>query len=92
MPLVVSRLSGGLVEVWGMVRPASGRVRPSVRVSSGGAYTTAARPLTNPAGYFRIRLRRPGAERLRYRLEWKTATETLRSRVAKAGRPIGYLD
>ena len=92
MPLVVTRLSGGLVEVWGMVRPATGRVRPSVRVSSGGAYTTAARPLTNPAGYFRIRLRRPGAERLRYRLEWRTGSETLRSRVARAGRPIGYLD
>lgn len=91
MPLVVTRLSRGLVEVWGMVRPARGRVRPSVRVSSGGTFATAARPRTNPSGYFRIRLRRPGAERLRYRLEWRTPTGTLRSRVARAGRPIRYL-
>jgi len=95
VPLVVTKLSRGLVEVWGMVRPATGRVRPSLGVagSGGGRFTTVERPLLNSAGYFRIRLRRPGAERLRYRLELKRpGHETLRSRVARAGKPIRYLD
>ena len=94
-PLVVTRLAPGLVEVWGMVRPADGRVRPKVTASgaAGAGSSTVARPLTNPKGYFRIRLRRPGAERLRYRVEWQTSDGSMvRSRVAKAGRPIRYLD
>lgn len=93
MPLVISRLAADSVEVWGQVRPARGRVRPTVRVSSGGGYRKAAKPLTNATGYFRIRVRRRAASRLRYRLEWRSPTgEVLRSRVARAGRKIRYLE
>jgi hypothetical protein len=92
MPLVASRLARGVVEVWGMVRPATGQVRPALRASGSDGFTTVARPLTNPSGYFRIRLRRANAERLRYRLEWRAPTgETFRSRVARPGNPIRYL-
>ena len=93
MPLVVTRISAGLVEVWGMVRPAQGPVRAVVAATDGGGFSTVARPLTNASGYFRIRLRRSDAEDLRYRLEWKSPSgETIESRVATAGRPIQYLD
>jgi len=91
MPLTVTRLSPTLVEVWGAARPATGRVRVDVRASSGGRFTRVARPATNPAGYFRIRLRRSGAARLRYRTEWTSAAgELMRSRVARPGAPIRY--
>jgi hypothetical protein len=93
MPLVVTKLSPGVVEVWGMVRPARGRVRAVVAASAGDGFATVARPLTNPAGYFRIRLRRRDAESMRYRLEWKSPSgEVFESRVATAGRKIQYLD
>ena len=91
MPLTVSRLSPSLVEVWGAARPATGRARVNVTASSGGAFTRVATPTTNPAGYFRIRLRRANAARLRFRTEWRSGGgELMRSRVARAGAPIRY--
>lgn len=94
MPIVVTRLTNDLVEVWGQARPANGRV--TVRVSSigaGGAAAQVAAPRTNPAGYFRIRLRRPGAARLAYQVRWTDPADgtVLKSRVARAGAPIHYL-
>lgn len=90
MPLVVTKLSGDLVEVWGHVRPARGRVRLSV-TTVGSSRTTVARPRTNSAGYFRILLRRRDAARLRYRLEWSSPDGgVLRSRIARAGPRIRY--
>ena len=88
MPLVVTKLSPSLVEVWGQVRPAEGRVR--VEVTASGARV--GRPLTNASGYYRFKVRRGGAARLRYRAEWTSpdTDETMRSRVASAGRPIAY--
>lgn len=94
MPLVVSRLGRGRVEVWGQVRPAEGRVRARVRlVRRGRLGRTVRRPRTNPAGYYRFRLRRRDVARLRLRAEWESPDgETMRSRVARAGRPIAYLE
>jgi len=90
MPLVVTRLARDLVEVWGQARPASGPVRLSV-MTVGSSRGPVARPRTNSTGYFRIRLRRRDAARLRYRLEWQNPDGKLfRSRVARAGRPIRY--
>lgn len=89
MPLVVSRLAPNRVEVWGQVRPASGRTRAVVEIAGRGAVVR--RPRTNPAGYYRFVLRRAGAARLRFRASWTDRDgETLRSRVASAGRPIKY--
>ncbi len=89
MPLVTTRLDSDRVEVWGQVRPASGRVRVTVANARSGAML--GRPLTNAAGYYRFVVRRDGAARLRYRASWTTPDgETLRSRLAAAGRPIKY--
>jgi len=92
MPLVVSRAPGGGVEVWGQVRPAEGRVRAAiVGAPRGGRYSVLRRPTTNRSGIFRIFVRRPGARALRYQLRWREpGGEQLRSRVARAGRPIRY--
>ncbi|MEX1143088.1 MAG: hypothetical protein WD993_09860 [Thermoleophilaceae bacterium] len=91
MPLVVSKLRRHLVEVWGQVRPADGRVRARVEIVREGAARTVRRPRTNAAGYYRFRLRRRNAHRLRYRAGWVSPEgETMRSRVASAGRPIKY--
>ncbi|CAN5554513.1 hypothetical protein BH20ACT19_BH20ACT19_10400 [soil metagenome] len=92
MPLVVSRAAGGAVEVWGRVRPAPGRARPTiVATRPGGRFRRVRRPLTNRSGIFRVIVRRPGAQRLRYQLRWRDRSgEQLRSRVARAGRPIRY--
>jgi len=89
MPLVVTRLDANRVEVWGQVRPASGRTRLVVQNARSGA--ALARPRTNAAGYYRFVLRRGGAANLRFRATWTAdGGETLRSRVAAAGRPIKY--
>jgi hypothetical protein len=89
MPLVVTELSPSLVEVWGTVRPAEGRVRLEIEVIGPGGMRTVRRPLTNRSGYYRFKLRRRHAPDLRYRAGWVSPTaETMHSRVASAGRPI----
>lgn len=101
MPLVVTKISSGEVEVWGQVRPARGRVRPSIYAARrGGSFSRMRRVRTNPAGYFRVIVRRRGASRLRWQTRWRSpatldgylSMEELRSRVAAAGRKIGYLE
>ena len=89
MPLVVSRLDADRVEVWGQVRPAGGRTRVVVEIAGRG--TVVGRRATNAAGFYRFVVRRPGAARSRYSASWTApGGETLRSRVASAGRPIKY--
>jgi hypothetical protein len=92
MPLVVTRLADDRVEVWGQVRPASGRARPVVEIASGaGKGAVVGQPLTNARGYYRFVLRRRGAAGLRLRARWTDPDgDTLRSRVAAAGKPIKY--
>jgi hypothetical protein len=91
LPIVVSRLGGGRVEVWGQVRPAEGRVTLRVQVQRGGTWRTVATPRTNATGYFRFRRRASAATR--WRLEWDAPNgETMRSRIASAGRRIRYLE
>ena len=91
LPLVVSKLGRGRVEVWGQVRPADGVATPRVQVERGGAWTTVATPRTNAAGYFRLTRRASAATR--WRLEWDgPGGEVMRSRIASAGRKIRYLE
>lgn len=91
IPITVSRLGRGQVEVWGLVRPAEGPVAVRVQVLRGGTWTTVATPRTNASGYFRIRRR--SVRTTRWRLEWDGPSgEVMRSRVATAGRRIRYLD
>ena len=99
MPIVASRYSNSLVEVWGQVRPVRRRVRPRVYTVRNGKRRLIARPRTNRAGYFRFFVRRKGATKLRFRsqfqlrpAEYVTPGEAvIRSRVAKVGRRIAYL-
>ena len=93
MPLVISKLSRNLVEVWGQVRPAEGRTTATLTLSpsAGRAYAAIAKISTNREGYFRIRLRRRNAALMRYRTEWQGPGGTLRSRAAEAGRMPHYL-
>ena len=99
MPIVASRYSSSLVEVWGQVRPVERRVRPRVYTVRNGKRRLVARPRTNRAGYFRFFVRRRGATKLRFQsqfqlqpAEYVTPGEAvIRSRVAKVGRRIGYL-
>ncbi len=100
LPLVVTRLSRGAVEVWGQVRPARGRTLATITAARPGSRFRAVRRVrTNRSGYFRVVVRRPGAARLLWQLRWTGRTlidgyftrERQRSRVATAGRRIGYL-
>lgn len=99
MPIVASRYSESLVEVWGQVRPVKRRVRPRVYTVRNGNRRLIARPGTNRAGYFRFFVRRKGATKLRFQsqfqlrpAEYVTPGEAvLRSRVATVGRRIRYL-
>ena len=90
MPIVVSRLSGGRVEVWGQVRPADKRTTATVTVSPGPGQPFAAvtQAATNDAGYFRLRLRRAGATRALWRIEWTSPSGT----VSQPGRQGGPAD
>ncbi len=89
MPLVATKLAADRVEVWGQVRPATGRVRVTVANARTGA--TVGRPTTNAAGYYRFTLRGKAAVGARYRASWTDAAgERLRSRVAAPGQPIEY--
>ncbi|MGI8845474.1 MAG: hypothetical protein ACR2HC_04760 [Thermoleophilaceae bacterium] len=93
MPLVVTRLAGNKVEVWGQVRPARGRTTPVVSVAktSKGPFKRASAPRTNASGYFRISFKRRGAAALHYRTTWRNpAGLTFTSRTATAGRVIRY--
>lgn len=92
MPLVVTRLSAGSVEVWGQVRPAVDRTEVTVAVARGrGGFAPLRRPRTNASGYFRVRVRTRNAARLRYQLRWRSPEGELHaSRVAAAGKRIRY--
>lgn len=94
MPIVVTALARRGVEVWGQVRPAHGRVAAEVELlaRSGGQVRATLRVATNASGYFRLKVRRRDAARLRYRARWRTVFGDLTSRVARPGRPVRYFD
>ncbi len=92
MPLVVTKLADNQVEVWGQVRPANFRTRVALFAArKGGRYVRIGSPRTNASGYFKLRVRRGQAARLRYRTTWASPNgETFPSRTAVAGRKIKY--
>ena len=95
IPLVVTKLAPGEVEVWGQARPAEGRTTMSIRASKGPRRRAKVlrRVRTNSAGYFRVRLRMKNAEHMRYRLAWRSPSGTVMlSRRARAGRRLRYLE
>lgn len=99
MPIVVTRRSASLVEVYGQVRPArqarliNAFAAPELQFAPrGGSFRTIRRPGLNPVGIFRIDVRRSGAAAGRWRLKWNNTLigETSYSRVATAGKPLRY--
>lgn len=94
MPLVVTELGRDRVEIWGMVRPAPGKARAVVSAAPrrrGAAAQTVRTTVTRANGYFRIRLNRRNAARLRYRTQWTDLSGAeISSRWATAGRKIRY--
>jgi hypothetical protein len=94
MPIYVTKLAANRVEVWGQVRPAERRTVVTILAASrGGKARVIGRPRTNPAGFFRVRIRRGSAAKLVYRTRWTSPTgEVSHSRRASAGRRIKYLE
>jgi hypothetical protein len=99
LPIVVTRRSSSLVEVYGQVRPArrarlmSAFSAPELQFARpGGAFTTVARPSVNSVGIFRVNQRRGGAASGRWRIRWQNSVigAPSFSRVAKAGAPLRY--
>ena len=94
MPLVVTKLSDDQVEVWGQVRPSNDRTQVALFAARKGAkFAQIAAPRTNASGYFKLRVRRPGAAGLRYLTAWAAPNgETFPSRTATAGPRIRYYE
>ena len=98
VPLVVTRRSASLVEVYGEVRPhrvlSGGPVtRVAIQVSqNGGAFTTVKSQPTNARGFLKLNIRRSGAARARWRLVWQNVdtAEFVNSRIATAGKALRY--
>lgn len=99
IPIVVTKRSANSVEVYGQARPS--RLLPggpvtqvAIQVSdAGGAFTTAAQPLTNSRGIFLVNLNRAGASRANWRISWENLDtgQFFTSRVATAGKRLRYL-
>jgi hypothetical protein len=99
LPIVVTRRSQSLVEVYGQVRPArqarlaNAFSAPELQFAPrGGRFRTIKRPRLNPVGIFRINIRRGGADKGRWRIKWSNGLidGVSYSRVARAGKPMRY--
>lgn len=99
LPIVVTKKSSTLVEVYGQVRPArQARLAnvfsaPELQFAPpGGGFATIKRPGLNSVGIFRTNIRRGGAAAGRWRIKWQNGLigDVSYSRVAKAGKALRY--
>jgi len=99
LPIVVTRKSSSLVEVYGQVRPArqarlaNAFSAPELQFAPRGrGFATIRRPGINRVGIFRVDIRRGGAAAGRWRIKWQNGLigGTSYSRVAKAGKALRY--
>ena len=99
LPIVVTRKSPSLVEVYGQVRPARQArlanvfAAPELQFAPRGrGFQTIRRPGLNSVGIFRTNIRRGGAAAGRWRIKWQNGLlgGVSYSRVAKAGKPMRY--
>lgn len=92
LSLTASRRGRRRVEIWGWLKPGSGRKRVEIRARRRGRspYRVLRRVQTNSRGMFRIVRRGRQATRLVYRLRHRTAAKTLHSRPATVGRLPRY--
>ncbi len=90
VPLVVTKLSGRRVEVYGQVRP-GGRASVQIQAAKGrGEFKRVRSVRTNRRGLFQVRVSRKGAAKLRWRLVTTGSSGLMTSRIAKAGKPLRY--
>jgi hypothetical protein len=99
LPIVVTKKSSSLVEVYGQVRPAR-QARLATVFSApelqfappGGGFATIKRPGLNSVGIFRTNIRRGGAAKGRWRIKWQNGLigGVSYSRVATAGKALRY--
>lgn len=99
LPIVVTKKSASLVEVYGQVRPArqarlaNAFSAPELQFAPPGrGFATIKRPGLNSVGIFRINVRRSGAAAGRWRIKWQNGLigGVSYSRVAKAGKALRY--
>jgi len=99
LPIVVTRKSASLVEVYGQVRPArqarlaNAFSAPELQFAPPGrGFATIKRPGLNSVGIFRTNIRRGGAAAGRWRIKWQNGLigGVSYSRVAKAGKALRY--
>jgi hypothetical protein len=99
LPIVVTKKSSSLVEVYGQVRPArQARLAnvfsaPELQFAAPGrGFATIKRPGLNSVGIFRTNVRRSGAAAGRWRIKWQNGLigGVSYSRVAKAGKALRY--
>lgn len=99
IPIVVTKKSSSLVEVYGQVRPArqarlaNAFSAPELQFAPrGGGFATIKRPGLNSVGIFRTNVRRSGAAAGRWRIKWQNGLigGVSYSRVAIAGKALRY--
>jgi hypothetical protein len=99
LPIVVTRKSASLVEVYGQVRPARQArlanvfAAPELQFAPPGrGFATLRRPGLNSVGIFRTDIRRTGAAAGRWRIKWSNGLlgGVSYSRVAQAGPALRY--
>jgi hypothetical protein len=99
LPIVVTKKSPTLVEVYGQVRPArqarlaNAFSAPELQFAAPGrGFATIKRPGLNRVGIFRTNIRRSGAAAGRWRIKWQNGLigGVSFSRVAKAGKALRY--
>lgn len=89
LPLVVTRRSARVVEVYGQVRP-GGSSTVQIQSSAGGRFTAVRNVKTNGRGFFVVTVRGSRAAAKRYRLSAQGPEGLFTSRVARAGKPLRY--
>jgi hypothetical protein len=91
-PLVVTRRNSNLVEVYGQVRPGSGRKAVQIQILRKGQWVRVKSVRSNSRGFLRTNVRRRGASRQNWRLVTADpfTGAPMASRTARAGKKLRY--
>lgn len=91
-PLVVTRRNSNLVEVYGQVRPGSGRKAVQIQILRNGDWVRVKSARTNSRGFLRTNVRRRGASRQNWRIVTADpfTGAPMASRTARAGKKLRY--
>jgi hypothetical protein len=92
LPLVVTKRSSNKVEIYGQVRPGSGRRPVQIQILRRGEWERVKDVRTNGRGFLRTNVRRRGASRQNWRLVTLDPVSggAIASRTARAGKRLRY--